>query len=376
MKKSIYKYIFITLGCIFSCISLSGQENANPIFTTLPSLQIAPDARGGGLADVGAATAPDVYSQYWNPAKYAFTTSKAGIGVSYTPWLSNLIDDINLSYASGYYKIGSEEDQAISASIRYFSYGDVPIQFLYESFMREASPYEWAIDIGYSRKLTQTFSAAVVLRYMNADFSLPNRPTSNKHSIAADIAVYNESYVNIGHSECIWAVGVNISNIGPKVRNNDSYADAFLPTNLKVGGSLAYPIDDMSMITLGLDLNKLLVPTPPDSEDENYEEEFLKYQNKGSFSGIFTSFGDAPGGFSEELKEIQVAAGVEYAYNNMFKLRTGYSYENKMKGRKSYATFGAGLKFKNISLDASYLISTVSPNPLDKTLRCSLSYNF
>lgn len=376
MKDYITKYIVSAILLIASSIGVYAQDEVgNPILTAVPSQLITPDAKSGGMADVGAATVPDVYSQHSNPAKYAFIENKAGVGASYTPWLNEIVDDVALMYASGYYKIGSNEDQAISASVRYFTFGDVPIHYFSGTFMQDVSPYEMSIDIAYSRKLTPTLSGAIVLRFINCDYSMPNTSSSTSNVFTADLAIYNESYINIGRSESLLGIGVNVSNIGSKMINDDSYSYGYLPTNIKLGASLLHPLDDKNTIALAVDLNKLLVPTPPIRSDENYEADYKKYLELNAFKGIFKSLGDAPGGFSEELKEISIAGGLEYTYNNQFKIRTGYSHENKMKGNRRYLTFGAGFRFDKFQIDASYLVSSASSNPLNKTLRCSVSFN-
>ncbi|NDV67597.1 hypothetical protein D0T66_01625 [Dysgonomonas sp. 25] len=362
-----------------------GTDSYNPIPTAVPSLTIAPDARAGGMGDAGVATAPDVYSQYWNPAKYAFSPDKAGAGLGYTPWLKKIVDDIYLAYGVGYYKIGSGDNQAISASIRYFSIGDVEHTSMEGAsgiFGGEIfSPYELAVDVSYSRKLTETYSMAVTLRYIHSDYSGPTGDDGEADGVfAADIAGYNESYINLGQSESLLSFGFNISNIGGKLSNNGGASNNFIPTNMRLGASLMYPLSEVSTISASVDLNKLLVPTPPikgDNEDPlDYAKRVDDWRDINSISGIFKSFGSEDGGFSEKLKEIAVSVGAEYDYNDQFKVRAGYFHENKMKGNRRYFTFGAGFKMKSIQLDAAYLLSTVNQNPLDQTLRFSLAYNF
>lgn len=373
----------ILVGCTAGSLSAQSMDkNYNPIPTSVPSLTIAPDARAGGMGDAGVATAPDVYSQYWNPAKYAFAPDKAGAGMGYTPWLKKIVDDIYLAYGVGYYKIGSGDNQAISASIRYFSIGDVEYNTMQSQFNGEIfSPYELALDVSYSRKLTETYSMAVTLRYIRADYSGASDEDGSADDVfAADIAGYNESYVNIGQSESLLSFGFNISNIGGKISNNNGLTSNFIPTNLRLGASLMYPLSEVSTISASLDFNKLLVPTPPirkDGEtDEDWDKRKQDYFDTNSISGIFKSFGTEDGGFSEKLKEISVSFGTEYDYNDQFKVRAGYFHENKMKGNRRYFTFGAGFKMNSIQLDAAYLLSTVNQNPLDQTLRFTLAYNF
>ncbi|MFT3993173.1 MAG: type IX secretion system outer membrane channel protein PorV [Dysgonomonas sp.] len=374
--KSIFKKVLLVNIITLTSFGAFAQD-INPIVTAVPSLSIAPDARAGGMGDAGVATAPDVYSQHWNPAKYAFASSKAGFALSYTPWLRKIVDDVALMQAVGYYKLGTESNQAISASIRYFSIGDVNITDPYGKFFDNVSPHEMAIDLGYSRKLTETFSGAVTVRYIRTDYSGVDEETSAGSTFAADIAGYNESYINIGQSESLLSFGFNISNIGGKISNNDGATSAFIPTNLRLGASLMYPVTEVGTLSFSADLNKLLVPTPPTKEHsgDNYEKDLQAYYDKSSISGIFSSFGDAPGGFSEELKEISWSLGVEYDHDSKFRVRTGYFHENKMKGNRQYMAFGAGFKMKAFQLDAAYLLATAQQNPLDQTLRFSLAFD-
>lgn len=383
MKKVLKKFLFLNIAAAFtvgSTYAQNGSKDYNPIPTGVPSLTITPDARGGGMGDAGVATSPDIYSQYWNPAKYAFATGQAGAAMGYTPWLKKIVNDVYLAYGVGYYKLGSNDNQALSASIRYFKIGDIQLANAWGYTGTNISPYEMSFDIGYSRKLTNTFSAGVTLRYIRVDYSGADDDTSADGVFAADISGYNESYINIGQSESLLSFGFNISNIGGKISNNDGITSNFIPTNLRLGTSLMYPINDVSTISASLDFNKLLVPTPPiqgdDESNEDYEKRLNDYRDISSISGIFKSFATKDGGFSEKMKEISVSFGLEYDYNDQFKVRTGYFHENKMKGNRRYFTFGAGFKMKSIQLDAAYLLSTVSQNPLDQTLRLTLAYTF
>ncbi len=376
MRKLLTKSI-LTGVAFLSALTIAAESDPNPVLTAVPSLSIAPDARAGGMGDAGVATAPDVYSQYWNPAKYAFATTRFAVGVSYTPWLRKIVNDIALMNAVGYYKLGSDNNQAVSASVRYFSIGDVNLTDQFGEMTRTIAPYEMAVDLGYSRKLTETFSGSVAVRYIRADYSGADDEGSPGSTFAADIAGYNESYLNIGRSESLLSFGFNISNIGGKISNNDGATSSFIPTNMRIGASLMYPVSEVSTLSFSLDANKLLVPTPPTREHsgDKFNEDMAKYLDGNSISGIFKSFSDAPGGFSEELKEISYSAGVEYDYDSKFKVRTGYFNENKMKGNRQYFTFGAGFKMNAFQLDASYLLSTASANPLDQTLRFSLTFD-
>lgn len=377
-----YKNVVKFLLCILLLLpdKLKAQEpDFNPILTALPSLQIAPDARGGGMGDVGSATMPDVYSQHWNAAKYPFISTDAGLAFSYTPWLSNLINDINMLYASGYWKFGNDKLNAISTSLRYFSLGDIEIAHPSGEFWESVSPHEFAFDVAYSRRLTQTFSGAVTLRYIRADYSVGSDESTAGNAFSADIAGYNESYFYMGRSEALLGLGFNISNIGTKISYDGGETSMFLPANLRVGASLGYPIDIKNTITVSLDMNKLLVPTPQlvaiDETDEEMYKRIDEYNNISSIGGIFKSFGDAPGGFKEEMQEMVWSLGLEYVYNNQFSLRTGYSNENEYKGNRRYITFGAGFRTKAFQIDAAYLVSTAQSNPLDQTLRLSLGFD-
>jgi len=376
--KSFFKLILLVNIFALSVFSVSAQD-LNPIVTAVPSLIITPDARSGGMGDAGVATAPDVYSQHWNPAKYAFSPSKAGFGLSYTPWLRKIVNDVALVYGVGYYKLGNDNNQALSASIRYFSIGDVNVTDQYGKFLNSVSPYEMAFDIGYSRKLTETFSGAVAVRYIRTDYTGASEGTSAGTAFAADIAGYNESYINIGQSESLLSFGFNISNIGTKISTNGDTRNDFIPTNLRIGASLMYPVNDVSTLSFSADINKYLVPTPPVKKDDETNEEFqdrvTKYRDTNPISGIFKSFGDAPGGFSEELKEIMFSVGVEYDYDNKFRVRTGYFHENKSKGNRQYIGFGAGFKLTAFQLDVAYMLATAQQNPLDQTLRFSLAFD-
>lgn len=377
-----YKNVVKFLLCILLLLpdKLKAQEpDFNPILTAMPSLQIAPDARGGGMGDVGSATMPDVYSQHWNAAKYPFISTDAGLAFSYTPWLSNLINDINMLYASGYWKFGNDKLNAISTSLRYFSLGDIEIAHPSGEFWESVSPHEFAFDVAYSRRLTQTFSGAVTLRYIRADYSVDSDESTAGNAFSADIAGYNESYFYMGRSEALLGLGFNISNIGSKISYDGGETSMFLPANLRVGASLGYPIDFKNTITMSLDMNKLLVPTPQlvaiDETDEEMYKRIDEYNNISSIGGIFKSFGDAPGGFKEEMQEMVWSLGLEYVYNNQFSLRTGYSNENEYKGNRRYITFGAGFRTKAFQIDAAYLVSTAQSNPLDQTLRLSLGFD-
>ncbi len=380
MKNIFKKVLLVNIFALTTFSVFAQTEDLNPISTAMPSLVIAPDARGGGMGDAGVATAPDAYSQHWNPAKYAFAISKAGFGLSYTPWLRKIVNDVALVYGVGYYKLGNENNQALSASIRYFSIGDISVTDQYGHFLNSVAPYEMAFDLGYSRKLTSTFSGAITLRYIRTDYSGASEEISAGNAFAADVAGYNESYINLGNSESLLSFGFNISNIGTKMSTTGGVRKDFLPTNLRLGASLMYPINDVSTISVSADINKYLVPTKPLKKEDETGDEYNNrlendYYNMNPITGIFKSFGDAPGGFSEELKEIMWSLGAEYDYDDKFRVRAGYFHENKMKGNRRYATFGAGFKLTAFQLDVAYMLATAQQNPLDQTLRFSLAFD-
>lgn len=354
----------------------------NPVNTSVTSQTIAPDARAAGMGDVGVATDPDVNSQYWNPAKYPFCISRAGVALNYTPWLRQLVSDMDLAYLSGYYRIG--DYSAVSASLRYFSLGEVMTN--YDSTTGESSgmtinPYEMSFDVAYSLMLSEKFSIAAAVRWIYSDLTYNyTDDTSPGSAFAADIACYYNNYINIGARECQLGIGLNISNIGSKITFGGSEDSEFIPTNMRLGVALMVPIDEYNRFTIAADANKLLVPTYPKLEDGESSEEYdqrvqKEYYDVSSISGIFKSFGDAPGGFKEELQEINWSVGAEYVYNDKFTLRAGYHHESENKGNRKYFTVGAGFRMSAFSLDCGYVIATAKSNPLDQTLRFTLGFD-
>ncbi len=365
------------------------KNEFNPIETGVTSLSIAPDARGASMGDLGVATDPDANSQFWNPSKYAFAYSQGSVSLSYTPWLRKLVNDIFLANVAGYWKLGSGDNQAISASLRYFSLGEVNSSDPSGVTAQSLHPYELSIDAGYSRKLSEKFSMGVVFRYIYSDLgfstSYAGDQTTGASAFAADISGYFTTYPIIGRNECQWSWGWNISNIGTKVNYDNGNSPAFLPTNLRLGTSFTFPLADYHNLTFALDLNKLLVPARPrqsDYVDENgvederaYLEALEDWQNMSPISGIFKSFSDAPGGAKEELREISYSIGAEYTYNQQFFLRAGYFHESQFKGNRQYFSIGAGFALNVLRLDAAYMIATAQTSPLDQTLRFSLSFD-
>lgn len=361
-------------------LGLSAQEKRdlfNPVNYSVTSQNIAPDARGAGMGDVGVATEADVNSQYWNPAKYPFNISRAGVSLNYTPWLRQLVNDMDLAYLSGYYRIG--DYSAVSGSLRYFSMGEVFLDKTANSL--SINPYEMSLDVAYSLMLSEKFSLGAAVRWIYSDLKYTlTDDTSPGSAFAADIAAYYQNYVNLGSRECQLGLGLNISNIGSKISFGGDNHSYFIPTNLRLGASLMVPIDEYNKITVAADANKLLVPTYPKKEEGESTEDYQRrmendYWNVSSISGIFKSFSDAPNGFSEELEEIYWSVGAEYTYNDKFSLRAGYHHESENKGNRKYFTVGAGFRMSVFSLDAGYLISTAKSNPLDQTLRISLSFD-
>lgn len=360
MKK--YAILLVsTLLFVFS-FALHAEDRPNPIITSVPSLSISPDAVASGMGDAGAATDPDVNSQFWNPSKFAQIESNAGLSFSFTPWLQQLASDISLSYLSGYYKL--DENQAIGASLRYFSLGQVILRQSLNDQGYSVNPYEAAIDLSYSRKLSETFSMGVTMRGIRSDLMSSDEDPPGS-AFAADISAYWRKPVYFGREQGSVSFGGNISNIGTKISYDGGNSSYFLPTNLRLGTSIRYPFDGYNALNIALDVNKLLVPTPKDSVSPDIS----------SINGIFKSFSDAPGGLKEELQEIYGSIGLEYAYNNQFFARAGYYYENKYKGNRKYYTFGAGFKMNMFRLDASYLVAQSQSNPLDGTLRFSLAFD-
>lgn len=377
--------------CILAAGNAKADDNIknefNPIETGVTSLSIAPDARGASMGDLGVATDPDVNSQYWNPSKYAFAYSQGGVSLSYTPWLRKLVNDIFLANVSGYWKLGSNDNQAVSASLRYFSLGEVNTNDPSNISTQSLNPYEMAIDVGYSRKLSETYSMGVVFRYIYSDLGFSNSyagdQTSGASAFAADISGYYTYYPIVGRNECQWSWGWNISNIGTKIDYNNGEDPAFLPTNLRLGTTFTFPLADYHNLALSLDLNKLLVPARPResdyADDADGEREYLEalqeWQDMSPITGIFKSFSDAPGGMKEELREITYSLGAEYSYNQQFFLRAGYYHESQYKGNRQYFGIGAGFSLNVLRLDASYMVATAQQSPLDQTLRFSLSFD-
>lgn len=374
-----------TMAAAFAClaITLNAQDKKdifNPVHTSVTSQTIAPDARAAGMGDAGVATDADVVSQYWNPAKYPFAISRAGVAINYTPWLRQLVSDMDLAYLAGYYRIG--DYSAVSASLRYFSLGEVSTASdgSYDNGMT-INPYELSFDVAYSLMLSEKLSIAAAVRWIYSDLTYDyTDDTSPGSAFAADIAAYYQNYINLGARECQLGIGLNISNIGSKITFGGYDNSEFIPTNMRLGASLMVPVDEYNRFTVTAEANKLLVPTYPIQEDgestEDYQTRVQKdYYDVSSISGIFKSFSDAPGGFKEELQEVNYSVGGEYVYHDQFSIRAGYHHESENKGNRKYFTVGAGFKMSVFSLDAAYVIATAKTNPLDQTLRFTLSFD-
>ena len=378
MKQDI-RLAAISLFALMALPSIADEKKDmfRPENASVTSQSIAPDARAGGMGDIGAATDPDVMSQYWNPAKYPFNISRAGVALNFTPWLRSLVNDMNLAYLAGYYRIG--DYSAVSGSLRYFNLGEV-----YTSTNENATtinPYEMSLDVAYSLMLSEKFSLAAAVRWIYSDMRFTETEENSPASaFAADIAAYYQNYVNIGQRECQLGIGLNISNIGSKITFSGQEYSQFLPANLRLGASLMIPLDEYNRLTIAADANKYLVPTVPQQEEgednADYEDRVHReYSDVSSISGIFKSFSDAPGGFKEELKEINYGVGAEYVYNDKFSIRAGYHHESASKGNRKYFTVGGGFKMNVFSLDASYVVATAKSNPLDQTLRFTLGFD-
>ena len=348
----------------------------NPVNTSVTSLSIAPDARAGAMGDVGAATEADVHSQYWNPAKYPFNIARAGASVSYTPWLRKLVDDINLADLVGFYRIG--DYSAVHGSLRFFSLGEV---YLSDMDDMTINPYEFALDAGYSRMLSERFSMAVNMRFIYSDIKSDYTAESSPgKAFAADIAMYRLGYFVAGNRECSFGWGLNINNIGSKISYGGDDNSEFIPTNLRLGLNVTVPFNEYNKFSVATDLNKLLVPTYPKQRSEETDNDYTDrvqrdYYDISPIAGIFKSFHDAPNGFKEEMEEIQWSMGCEYTYNDRFMLRGGYDHEAANKGNRKYFTVGAGFHMSVFSVDAAYVFSTSQSNPLDQTMRFTLGFD-
>ena len=386
------KIISLTLASILCYVSFSqnvtgvdeiGRDNLNTITTAVPFLLISPDSRAGGMGDVGVATSPDANSLHWNPAKFAFVEDEVGFAVSYVPWLRALVPDINLSYLAGYKKLNKNE--AIAMELRYFTLGDITFTDVIGNNLGQYKPSEFALGSAYSRKLSDQFSLAISGRYIYSNLtggqSAGGITTNAGQSIAADVAGYYKKDIRIAKKDMQLALGANVSNIGNKVRYTETSTRDFIPINLRLGTALNADLDEYNKISFAFDINKLLVPTPPIYNDSiDGQIDFGQDPNVSVVSGIFQSFGDAPGGFSEEMREINYSIGTEYWYDDQFAVRAGYFNEHNTKGGRKFFTFGSGVKYNVFALDFSYLINASRAingnNPLANTMRFTLIFDF
>src|SRR5664280_411169 len=389
MKHRLIAFVLLSAALLVGTRLYS--QSLNAIQTVVPFLIIAPDSRAGAMGDAGVATTPDVYSMHWNPAKFAFIDGKAGVGISYALWLRNLVPDINIAYLTGYKRI--DKKQVMSGSLIYSSLGDVQFTDIYGNFMMNFKPNELAIDAAYSRILTEHFSGGIAFRFIYSNLSggsyINGESSKPGISFAADVSGYYQKSVSLFNKDAIIAAGFNFSNIGTKMSYSDSHASDFIPMNLRIGTAGTINLDSYNKLTFTIDLNKLLVPTPPiyySVGEINAKGDTVKTALKEIKAGmdptnlsvpaaIFQSFYDAPGGFSEELKEITYSLGAEYWYNNQFAIRGGYFHEDASKGNRKYYTVGAGFRMSGFTIDFSYLMPVKQNNPLARTLRFSLSFD-
>ncbi|MES1216137.1 MAG: type IX secretion system outer membrane channel protein PorV [Bacteroidota bacterium] len=374
--------LILSFSYLSTYIQAQSVEPINVVTTAVPFLRISPDARAGAMGDLGVATSPDACAGFWNIGKVSFNQSKGAVAATYTPWLKNIVGDVYLASLAGYYKFA--ENQSISGSLRYFSLGDIQFTDNLGNNFGSFRPREFGLDVGYSRKLTEKDGIGVALKYINSNLaggtSVGGTTYKAGNAVAADIGFYHDGKSEAGSG---WTWGVALTNLGSKISYTDN-ADAkdFIPANLGIGGTYTKVFNEQNKVTFGLDLNKLLVPTPPKAPNGQAtaadSAALADYRKKGVISSWFSSFGDAPDGFSEELKEFQVSVGAEYWYNNQFSLRAGYFFEDKTKGNRKYFTMGLGIKYNVFGLNFSYLLpsgSGVSQNPLSNTLRFSIIFD-
>ncbi|GAB2696109.1 type IX secretion system outer membrane channel protein PorV [Mucilaginibacter koreensis] len=382
-KIFLYSALLLSPGFVFAqqVIGPSGTNtngsSGTAITTAVPFLTITPDSRSGALGDAGVALSPDVNANYWNPSKLTFLEDKNSVSASYSPWLRRLVPDVNLAYLSYAHKL--DERNSIGASVRYFNLGTIDLRDGNAADLGTYKPNEFSIDGTFARKFGENLSLGLTLRYIHSSLAngafLGTQQTRPANAAAADVSAYYRKPTQQFGKDAVFALGMNISNIGTKISYTEQGQKYFLPTNLRIGAANTWYLDDFNELTVLLDVNKLLVPTPP-IRDSNGNIISGKDDNRSVPGGIFGSFSDAPGGFSEELKEISYAGGLEYVYNKQFALRTGYFYENPNKGNRQYFTVGAGFKYDVYQFDVSYLVASQQKSPLANTLRLTLSVNF
>ncbi|MBQ4821544.1 type IX secretion system outer membrane channel protein PorV [Aquimarina sp. MMG016] len=382
MKKSLVLVLAFLSLCNFK---MQAQDNRDPraITTAVPFLLIAADARAAGLGDQGVVTSADAFSQQWNPAKYVFAEKQQGVGVNYTPYLSNLVNDIGLGNLTYYNRFGVEGRSAIGASFKYFSLGEIEFRENANDLGLIQKPNELTIDVSYALRLSQNFSMAVAGRYLRSDLKLDQVSEAEAaSSFGVDVAAFYQSEEKAyGSFNGRWRAGLNISNIGPKLKYDDAGQENFIPTNFRIGAGFDFILDEYNTITPSLELNKLLVPSPQDFDGDgivgNSQRDIQEYQDISSVGAIFSSWGDAEDGFSEELKEFTWSLGAEYKYRDVFAFRGGYFNEAEEKGARKFVSLGAGFRYTIVNIDISYLFSTSAVrSPLEGTLRFGLSFNF
>jgi hypothetical protein len=390
-------YALAAAGCMMGGMAATAQINTgqldgrqNTITTAVPFLMITPDARAGGMGDVGVATPGDMNAIHWNASKLAFLEKNGGVSVSYTPWLRQLVPDVSLSYLSIYGKINDRS--TIGGSLRYFSLGEIQFTDVTGNSLGNYNPNELAVDLAYAQKLSDQFSVGVAFRYIYSNLAgganLSQNPIKAGTSFAGDITAYYNNKARVEGYKVNYGIGAAITNIGSKITYTTAQQENFIPVNLRIGGYSQVEIDKYNTIALALDFNKLLVPTPPvyqydslgkpviDKNTGRYKIASGKDNNVPLVQGMIQSFSDAPGGVKEELQEINISAGLEYWYDKQFALRAGYFHENKYKGNRKYLTLGAGLRYNVFGLDVAYLVSFQQRNPLDNTLRFTLTFDF
>lgn len=371
------KYILTLLMLFGTTVFANAQSTSGSkvVQTAVQFLSIAPDSRAGAMGDAGVATSPDVNSLHWNPAKYAFIESESGVALSYTPWLRNLVNDMNIAYLTGYTKL--DEMQSLSAGLTYFSLGSINIFDEGGNPMNPVSPNEFAVNMAYTRMLSEVFSGSVGLRYIRSDVYSGLDDLYAGNAFSADVAFFYNKEFRRNRKKQTMSYGINISNIGNKISYDKGTTKDFIPTNLRIGGAYGQEIDRYNKVCYTLDFNKLLVPTLESGSDKETSAGIgtpsgLGNADVGVLDGIFKSFGDAPGGFKEELQEITISAGIEYLYNNQFIVRGGYFHESANKGDRKYVTLGAGLRMNVLALDFSYIYTLSRQSPLENTLRFTL----
>jgi hypothetical protein len=377
MKKATFKLIALLTCITLPAITFAQADSINVVTTAVPFLRISPDARSGGMGDVGVATTPDAGSSFWNQAKIPFAVSKSAIGVTYTPWLKNLdLNDVYLAAVSSYLQL--DELQAISLNLRYFSLGNIQFTDNLGNNLQSFRPREFSIDGGYSRKLSEKLGIGIALRYISSNLASGQSVNGSTYktgtAIAGDLSFFHDGSKKATATGFNW--GVVLSNLGSKISyTNDASRKDYIPANLGIGVAYHKVFDEINKATFALDINKLMVPTPPAASDS---AGLAKYYSKSVINSWFSSFGDAPGGFKEELKEFQISVGAEYSYNDQFLFRAGYFYENPLKGNRKYFTLGAGLNYNMFGLNFSYLVpsgSGTNRNPLSNTMRFGIIFN-